>query len=105
MASVLIHPEGTEELRWGMTLEERLEKIESLLVVLVGRQQVRDWYSVEDFAAIVGREVYTVREWCRLGRIQASKKQSGRGKYPLWVISHAEVLRYEREGLLPLVKH
>ena len=33
-----------------MTLAERLEKIEAMLVVLVERQQVREWYSVEEFA-------------------------------------------------------
>ncbi len=38
-----------------MTVEERLEKIEAMLLVLVERQQVREWYSVEEFARIVGR--------------------------------------------------
>ena len=57
-----------------MTIDERLEKIESLLVVLVERQQVRDWYSVEEFARIVGRAEFTCREWCRHGRIRAEKK-------------------------------
>jgi hypothetical protein len=28
-----------------MTLEERLEKIEAMLVVLVERQALRDWYT------------------------------------------------------------
>jgi hypothetical protein len=88
-----------------MRLREQLARIEEMLALLVGRQTVRDWYSVEQFAAMVGREPYTVREWCRLNRIRAEKKQSGRGKYPLWVISHAEVQRYEREGLLPLIKY
>ena len=63
---------------------------------------MKEYYTVEEFAALVGRECYTVREWCRLGRIKADKKQSGRGKYPLWVIPHAEVLRYEKAGLLPI---
>jgi hypothetical protein len=85
-----------------MTLEQRLEKIEELLVVLVARQQVREWYSVEEFARIVGRAEFTVREWARLGRIHASKKDSGRGAYASWVMSHAELLRFQREGLLPI---
>ena len=83
-----------------MTLEERLEKIEAILVVLVQRQP-REWYSVEEFARIVGRSVFTCREWCRRGRIIASKKNSGRGAHAAWVISHAELLRFQREGLLP----
>jgi len=83
-----------------MTLEERLEKIESMLVVLVERQQVREHYSVEEFARITGRSEFTCREWCRHGRIHAQKKDSGRGAHAAWVICHAELLRYQREGLL-----
>lgn len=84
-----------------MTLEERLTKIEAMLAVLVGRQPARDWYSVEEFARIVGRAEFTCREWCRGGRIVAQKKASGRGAHAGWVISHTELLRYQREGLLP----
>ncbi len=83
-----------------MTLEERLEKIEAMLVVLVERQQVREWYSVEEFARTVGRSEFTCREWCRSGRIKAEKKHSGRGAHASWVISHEELQRYQREGLL-----
>ena len=36
---------------------------------------------------------------------EAEKRMSGRGAYASWVISHAEVQRYEREGLLPLRKY
>jgi hypothetical protein len=84
-----------------MTLEQRLAKIEELLVVLVQRQQTKDHYSVEEFSRVVGRAEFTCREWCRHGRIRAEKKGSGRGAYPAWAISHAELLRYQREGLLP----
>ena len=84
-----------------MTLDERLEKIESLLVVLVERERARDWYSTDEFARIVSRSEFTVREWCRLGRILAEKRRSGRGAFPAWVVSHDELLRYQREGLLP----
>jgi hypothetical protein len=82
-----------------MSLEEKLDKIEKLLLVLVERQQVREWYSVEEFARIVGRAPFTVRQWANSGRIVASKKDSGRGAHTSWVISHAELLRYQREGL------
>ena len=84
-----------------MTVEERLEKIEHLLLALVERQQVREWYSVEEFARIVGRAEFTCREWCRHGRIKAEKKDSGRGAYASWAIPHAELLRFQKEGLLP----
>lgn len=84
-----------------MTLEQRLEKIEAMLVELVERQQVREWYSVEEFARIVGRATFTVRAWARDGRIRASKKLSGRASFASWSISHDELRRYQQEGLLP----
>jgi hypothetical protein len=83
-----------------MTLEERLEHIVAMLTQLVERQHVRDWYSVEEFARIVGRAEFTCREWCRTRRIEAEKKHSGRGAHAAWVISHEELQRYQREGLL-----
>ena len=85
-----------------MTVDERLEKIEALLVVLIERQQVKDWYSVEEFARIVGRAEFTCREWCRHGRIRAEKKGSGRGAYASWAISHDELLRFQKDGLRPI---
>lgn len=85
-----------------MSLEERLDRLEKLLLVLVERQQVREYYSVEEIARIVSRAGFTVREWCRHGRIKAEKKESGRGAHASWAISHEELLRFQREGLLPV---
>jgi hypothetical protein len=84
------------------TLEGRLEKVESLLQILVDRQTIKEHYEIDEFAQIVGKAQFTCREWARLGRIRAEKRGSGRGKYMAWVIPHAELLRYQREGLLPL---
>jgi hypothetical protein len=85
-----------------MTLEQHLEKIESLLVALVEREQVREWYTTQEFARAVGKAEFTIREYCRLGRLRAEKRQSGRGAYPQWVLAHAELERYRRNGLLPI---
>jgi hypothetical protein len=52
-----------------MTIEDRLDKIECMLTVLVDRQQVREWYTTQD---------------------------------PQWVLSHEELDRYRRNGLLPV---
>jgi hypothetical protein len=84
-----------------MTVEERLKNIESMLAVLVERQIVREWYTTEQVARLVGKAEFTVREWCRHGRLKAEKRMSGRGAYPAWVVSHDELLRHQREGLLP----
>ncbi len=88
-----------------MDLEGRLERIESLLVCLVDRQTIREYYSIEQFAQLIGKSDFTVREYCRLGRLKAAKKSSGRGAYAAWTISHEELLRYQKEGLLPLKLH
>lgn len=85
-----------------MTLDERLEQIELLLISLVERERIREFYSVLEFSRIVGRAEFTCREWCRHGRINAVKKESGRGAYASWAISHTELLRFQKEGLLPL---
>jgi hypothetical protein len=87
-----------------MSIEERLEKIENLLTALVERQQVREWYSTQEFAQAVGKAEFTIREYCRLGRLRAEKRHSGRGAYPQWVLSHAELERYRRNGLLPSIQ-
>ena len=83
-----------------MTLEQRLEKIEAMLAVLVETRQ-QEWYSVEEFGQRIGRSCFTVRQWARCGRINAEKKTSGRGAFHGWAISHEELRRYQREGLLP----
>jgi hypothetical protein len=87
-----------------MTVEEKLDRIEQLLNALLERQQVRPWYSIDEFARIVGRSVFTCREWCRKARISARKKESGRGAFLAWSISHEELLRFQREGLLPCLR-
>jgi predicted site-specific integrase-resolvase len=84
---------------------KELQELKSMLALLVERQQVREWYNVEEFARLVGRAEFTCREWCRNGRVTAEKRLSGRGAFPAWVISHQEMLRYQREGLLPVIRN
>lgn len=79
----------------------RLDRIESALADIRSAGVVRDHYSTAEFATLVGRAEFTVREWCRHGRLDAVKKASGRGPHPAWVITHGELLRYRRAGLLP----
>ena len=38
-----------------MTLEDRLTRIEAMLAVLVERQKVKDWYSVDEVASQMGK--------------------------------------------------
>jgi hypothetical protein len=81
--------------------DEQLIRIEQLLTVLVERERIKDFYEIDEFAKLAGKAAFTVREWARLGRVNAEKRRSGRGPHAAWVISHQELLRYQREGLLP----
>ena len=80
----------------------RLERIEITLNEIRQQQVTREHYSVEEFASLVGRAEFTVREWCRLGRVNAKKKATGRGRSFEWTIAHEELLRFRRDGLLPM---
>ncbi|HEX4053821.1 MAG TPA: hypothetical protein VHX86_06120 [Tepidisphaeraceae bacterium] len=84
-----------------MTTEERLEKIDRLLEQLVTKTVAKSWYSVEEFASLVGRSNFTCREWCRLGQVHAEKSMTQTGTSTTWTISQDEYLRFQREGLLP----
>ncbi len=85
---------------WVEEVLAQLDKMNSILLELVRQRTVKDYYDTEEMARIVGKAEFTVREWCRNGRIHAEKKGSGRGKYQSWVVSHEELLRYHRQGLL-----
>jgi hypothetical protein len=82
-------------------LKARFEKLETMLAVLIERQQVREYYTSEEFATLVGKAPWTLREYCRLGRLHATKRLCGKGGKASWVLSHEEYLRYQKEGLLP----
>lgn len=81
---------------------ERLERIESMLESLIEARSTKDYYSTSEVAEQLGRAEFTVREWCRLNRIWAEKRASGRGASKEWIISHEELERIRNEGLLPL---
>lgn len=83
----------------------RLERIEGMLTALLERQTAKEFYEIDEFAKIVGKAPFTCREWARLGRIKASKRNSGRGAFAAWVVSHAELQRYQKDGLLPLPRN
>ena len=83
---------------------DRLVRIEALLATLIDRQVVRDWYNTEQFAAAVGKAEFTVREWCRLGRIEAEKYRTQSGGANLWVIRFCLVSRVGRFEALSYVR-
>lgn len=79
----------------------RLERLEVTLRLFAQQQVVQASYSTTAVAKLLGKAEFTVREWCRLGRIRASKRSCGRGNAKEWMISHEELQRIQSEGLLP----
>jgi len=83
---------------------QKLEQIELQLGALVDEKQVQEWYDTKTVAEMLDRSSYSVREWCRLGRVRATKRACGRGSAKEWMISHEEVQRIKSEGLLSRVQ-
>lgn len=79
----------------------RLTSIEERLAAMSEEKQQKSHYSTHDIAEKLGKAEFTVREWCRLGRIRAEKRACGRGSSKEWMISHEELTRLRSEGLLP----
>jgi hypothetical protein len=89
------------EVSSGMSpdIEVRLGTIENLLRELVSQRVIKEFYSTSEVAERVRKSEYQVREWCRNRRIQAVKRNTGRGRSKEWMVSHDELVRYENHGL------
>src|SRR6185437_1294661 len=99
------HPEtAATEPSYAERLARLEEKLDRLLQLVIDQRTIKDWYTVEEAAKILGKAAYTVREWCRDGRVHARKREQPVGLHAEWVISHAEIERYRNEGLLPVVR-
>ena len=85
-------------------VEGRLAAMEAMLKSISDRVEAnpaeKEYYTTLEVARILQKKAYTVREWCRLGRINGEKAHSGRGLDDEWRISHAELTRIKNEGLL-----
>lgn len=76
--------------------DDRMASMEK--AVQGGRRVEREFYTTREFAKLVGRSEYTIREWCRYGQIRAEKRATGRGPEMTWKIPASEVQRVLDEG-------
>jgi hypothetical protein len=87
------------------TLGSKLERIESMLRELVEQKQTaKEFFTTAEAAELLGKRPFTVREWCRHGRVNAEKRECGRGMEGEWMIQRSEIERIRNFGLLPLRK-
>lgn len=88
-----------------LSIDDRLSRFEPMVAelhqIVKESTPVKEWYSVSEVSGILGKAEFTVREWCRLGRVNASKRDCGRGKSQEWIVSLDELKRIQNEGLLP----
>lgn len=92
-------------LRVLLSIDERLRSCETMVAELhqlaKSATPTKDWYTVKEVSEVLGKAEFTVREWCRLGRVNAAKRDCGRGNSQEWIVSIDELKRIQNEGLLP----
>jgi hypothetical protein len=86
---------------------EKLDRIESSLGYLLQEKRTapvleKEWFSTHEVAEILQKTAWTVRQWCRMKRVNAQKRLCGRGPASEWMISRDELQRIRNEGLLPI---
>lgn len=88
-----------------LRIEERVANSESMVrevhETIKSQRPTKEWYVVAELSQLLGKAEFTVREWCRLGRVHAEKRECGRGNSQEWIVSHEEFLRIQNHGLLP----
>jgi len=99
------HPETSSTETALLERMERLEeKLDRLTQLIVDQRTIKEWYTIDEAAKILGKAPFTVREWCRWGRIHAHKRETRVGRNATWGITHEELERIRNHGLLPIPK-
>jgi hypothetical protein len=83
------------------SFDEIVLHLSHLLASTTSQISPRDFYTTTEAAQLLGKATWTVREYCRLGRIKAIRAASGRGDHGEWRVPASEIKRVRDEGLLP----
>lgn len=85
-------------------LEAAVRQLVNVLTKRLRSVARQNYYTTEQFAVATNGRLKpdTVQQYCREGRLIATKTISGRGGEREWRLSHTELRRYESEGLVPL---
>ncbi len=106
MQSLTKHPPGAdlaptdaaltdEQIRHLDLIPSLHATLDQVLEILRGR--AKEFYTVDEFAELVGRASYTVRTWIRQGQITATRVH-GTGPRGRLLIPHAEIAKAIASG-------
>ena len=90
---------------WGKlsSIQQSLVKIEAEVTVLTKQRTAKDFYGTKELGGNPRKSrVYRPRMVSEWSHPSCKKKGSGRGSHQAWAVSHEELARYQREGLLPI---
>jgi hypothetical protein len=100
--------ESNEVVRRLTEVESSLNAINDLLKCLLQNVEDRiprkEYFTISEFAQLIGRAPFTVREWARHLRVRTTRA-GARGPYAEYRIHISEIARYRSEGLLPQRRH
>jgi hypothetical protein len=81
-----------------MTLEDVMAKLEAIERKIALPVQQKTYYTIAEAAALLHKTEYTVREYCRLGAMLATKTNLGCGQHRQWRIAATELERFQQAG-------
>lgn len=83
-----------------MTIEDVMAKLEAIEQQIAAYLRPKAHYTIAEAAVLLHKTEYTVREYCRLGALQATKTNLGCGQHRQWRITAEELARFQQLGKL-----
>lgn len=87
--------------QWRTEQDARLGSIETSIRKIGKNRPNKEFYTCAEFAKLVNRAEYTVREWARLGRFRAEKTHGGAVVKPSGDSRKRSSIATKRKGFFP----